>query len=284
MEHRDNLCESDIADEDNMRPLFSQPAVLSGHYQLPNGHSLSVFTRSQQKQKTVRLGNAADSDRPGHPLLFLDNVWPAAYVLSDYLVQNPSIVRGRSILELGAGASLPSCVASMLGASIVVATDYPAQGVIENISDVFAENGISNGIAVGHIWGDNVDHLLKLSGDHSYGFDVILMADVLWKDTYGQHRSLLSTITSSMRTDYSSETNASLKSVALIALGHRPTVSHTPEHDLEFFHLAEVEFHLRCTLMDTISKYRDVYDYEYDATSRVSTNTFQIFIYLLQSL
>ncbi|EYC01865.1 hypothetical protein Y032_0104g3644 [Ancylostoma ceylanicum] len=51
-------------------------------------------------------------------------LWDSASVLSEYLVRN-NVVRGRRVLELGAGTGLPSIVAAKLSALHVTATDQP---------------------------------------------------------------------------------------------------------------------------------------------------------------
>jgi hypothetical protein len=50
-------------------------------------------------------------------------IWPASLVLSNFLIKNPSLVQGRSVIELGASHGMASMVASSLGASLVAATD-----------------------------------------------------------------------------------------------------------------------------------------------------------------
>ena len=50
-------------------------------------------------------------------------IWPASLVLSNFLIKNPSLVQGRSVIELGASHGMASMVASSLGASFVAATD-----------------------------------------------------------------------------------------------------------------------------------------------------------------
>jgi nicotinamide N-methyltransferase len=42
-------------------------------------------------------------------------------------------VKGKTVLELGAGAGLPSLVCALNGASQVVVTDYPDAELIENL-------------------------------------------------------------------------------------------------------------------------------------------------------
>ena len=51
-------------------------------------------------------------------------VWDPAIVLCQYLDQNAHLVKGKRLLEVGAGHALVSVVASSLGAAHVVATDY----------------------------------------------------------------------------------------------------------------------------------------------------------------
>lgn len=54
--------------------------------------------------------------------------------MTDYLYDHKeSLVRGTSMLELGAGAGLPSIAAAIWGAQNVVVTDYPDQDLVENI-------------------------------------------------------------------------------------------------------------------------------------------------------
>ncbi|KAK5973581.1 Methyltransferase [Trichostrongylus colubriformis] len=53
-------------------------------------------------------------------------LWDSAIVLSEYLVAHPDLVRGRQILELGAGIGLPSIVAAKLSAEKVLTTDQPS--------------------------------------------------------------------------------------------------------------------------------------------------------------
>jgi nicotinamide N-methyltransferase len=54
-------------------------------------------------------------------------------VLSDYLLRNPTIYRQKKVLELGAGAGLPSLVSAVSGAQTVVVTDYPDQQLVDNL-------------------------------------------------------------------------------------------------------------------------------------------------------
>jgi predicted nicotinamide N-methyase len=59
--------------------------------------------------------------------------WNTSRVLTDYLLRNLQLVKGQRICELGAGAGLPSLVSTLVGADRVVVTDYPDEGLIENL-------------------------------------------------------------------------------------------------------------------------------------------------------
>ena len=62
-------------------------------------------------------------------------LWNASRVLCDYLQEHAaSLVLGKDVLELGAGAGLPSIVCAVLGARKVVVTDYPDADLVDNLS------------------------------------------------------------------------------------------------------------------------------------------------------
>ena len=83
--------------------------------------NLKLWRRELQVSPTQRirlLENPNDATDGGEFF-----IWPASLVLSNFLLKNPSIVRGKSVLELGASHGMASMTASSLGASFVVATD-----------------------------------------------------------------------------------------------------------------------------------------------------------------
>lgn len=61
-------------------------------------------------------------------------LWNAGRTVSEYLEENrKTLVDGKAILELGAGAGLPSLVCALNGAAIVVTTDYPDPELVDNL-------------------------------------------------------------------------------------------------------------------------------------------------------
>jgi len=67
----------------------------------------------------------------GHSPLEAHHLWNGSRVVASHLEAHPSLVRGRNVLELGAGAGLPSLVAAALGAERTVVTDFPDPELVE---------------------------------------------------------------------------------------------------------------------------------------------------------
>ena len=63
------------------------------------------------------------------------NLWDGSFLLARYLEQNPVLVRGKGVLELGAGVGFVGISAAVLGAREVVLTDldYTMQCMEENV-------------------------------------------------------------------------------------------------------------------------------------------------------
>lgn len=122
--------------------------------------------------------------------LFVDDIWPGSLLLTEYLLAHPFLCRDRNILEISAGAALPSLVASKLFPKSLVVTDFPQEDVLENIQELFQQNRIQNPSyqILGHQWGEDVTRLLDTLPHKDTLFDLIILSEVLWRDTYPQHR------------------------------------------------------------------------------------------------
>ena len=127
--------------------------------------------------------------------LFADDTWPGAVALSDYFSARPDLVRDKRVLELGAGAALPSLVCCKLKARYVLITDYPEAGILQNIEYLLSVNSLtSRATVMGYRWGESATTLLSSpysNEDTSLPYDVVIMAELLWKDTYHLHQKLL---------------------------------------------------------------------------------------------
>jgi predicted nicotinamide N-methyase len=98
-------------------------------------------------------------------------LWPAAIALAHEVVARADAVRGRSVLELGAGTGLPGIVAASLGARVVQTDRH------ELALSVCRRNGERNGVRTIEYrladWGDWTD---------AERYDWILASDVLYRE------------------------------------------------------------------------------------------------------
>lgn len=175
-------------------PLFGGHLPFGNYYHDRIGN-ISLTTRSQR---------SFDS-------LFVDDIWPGSIYIADYLNKYPFLCYSKRILELGAGAALPSMVAGKLFCQYLVISDYPKKDILDNIQQVVEKNNLTNipYSIIGYIWGDDIQPLIaplssqpslsqpltdmnsSPSSNDSMLFDLIILAEVLWKDTYPQHRYVL---------------------------------------------------------------------------------------------
>lgn len=96
-------------------------------------------------------------------------LWESAVGLSRMLVARPDLVRGKTVLELGAGVGLPGLVAQTLGAQ-VWQTDYHRDAL--RLAEI---NALRN----------QVSGVTRFTGDwrawnHKTRYDVLLGADILY--------------------------------------------------------------------------------------------------------
>ncbi|CAD5316206.1 unnamed protein product [Arabidopsis thaliana] len=90
-------------------------------------------------------------------------VWPCSVILAEYVWQHRSRFRDSSILELGAGTSLPGLVAAKVGANVTLTDDATKPEVLDNMRRV-----------LGLTWGVWDAPILDLRPN------IILGADVLY--------------------------------------------------------------------------------------------------------
>lgn len=119
-----------------------------------------------------------------HPL-WGHMLWNASKVVSNYLDSyDDASWSEKTVLELGAGAALPSMIAAIRGSRKTVVTDYPDPDLLKNI-DVnsqtllpkeFEENRI---VTKGHLWGAPVDDLLELISPATK-YDIVILSDLIF--------------------------------------------------------------------------------------------------------
>ena len=194
-------------------------------------------------------------------------LWNASLYLADLFDANPTFCKDKNVLELGAGAGLPSLVCALQGARKVIITDYGTSVdndlitiIQRNIDMLVLEQGVvENNIlyAKPHVWGYPVDDLVKpidLNTEEIITntkkakvgelvdviaatdvFDHILVADCIFNRS--EHEKLLRTIKRCLKKD---------TGIAWVTFSHHdPSKAHL---DLNFFKLALSEpfnFHIK---------------------------------------
>lgn len=181
---------------------------------------------------TTKLGKEIPLRLVGHNPLWGHLLWNAGQITARYIEDNAvDIVTGRNVLELGAGAGLPSLICAMNGAKKVVVTDYPDTDLIENlqynISHSIDQRYQSTIVAKGYLWGNDVGPLKAELTIPNRGFDVMILADILFN--HSEHEKLVSTMRQTL-----GEENGSRALVFFTP--YRPWLL---EKDLRFFELAK---------------------------------------------
>ncbi|ORY35481.1 hypothetical protein BCR39DRAFT_509977 [Naematelia encephala] len=133
-----------------------------------------------------------------HPL-WGHHLWNTARTLTDYLMENPQLVRGRKILELGAGAALPSIVSLLIGAEKAVMTDYPDTQLVDNMLYNVETNLpsalVERADVEGFTWGRDPGPLLDKT--HGEGYDLLILSDLVFN--HSQHPALIRSVNSLLR-------------------------------------------------------------------------------------
>lgn len=162
---------------------------------------------------TLLSGQTISLRLVGHNPLWGHHLWNAGRVIAHYLEKNPSLVARRTVLELGAGAGLPSLVCGLLGSRKVVVTDYPDPDLVANLwlnIESCPLPGEGSVVAEGYCWGADAKPLLshlragKGDGDgDGGGFDVLILADLLFN--HSEHGKLVQTIQDTLSRDEDSK-------------------------------------------------------------------------------
>ncbi|KAL2176296.1 uncharacterized protein P884DRAFT_226613 [Thermothelomyces heterothallicus CBS 202.75] len=214
--------------------LFQEP---DGYYPPTPPPTTQTYTTANGDVITLHL--VGQSPTEAHHL------WNGARVVAAHFEANPWLVRGRTVLELGAGAALPSLVAAALGARRVVATDFPDPDLLEtiwrNVRGCDLIPGVREGkeeeedlsIAVeGLVWGADPTKVLAHLGEgdeereRERGFDVLVLADLLFR--HSEHGNMLRTVKQTLK-------KARESRALVVFTSYRPWLRHK---DLAFFDLA----------------------------------------------
>ncbi|OJJ44358.1 hypothetical protein ASPZODRAFT_72127 [Penicilliopsis zonata CBS 506.65] len=137
-----------------------------------------------------------------HPL-YANLLWNAGRTSAHYLEERAAgLLHGKDVLEVGAAAGVPSIVCAVKGARTVVMTDYPDPELVENMryNASLATSSIPESSTLhvdGYKWGNPVDGLLSYLPAGSTGFDVLILADVVY--AHREHGNLVKTMQQTLK-------------------------------------------------------------------------------------
>ncbi|XP_055753691.1 histone-arginine methyltransferase METTL23-like isoform X1 [Salvelinus fontinalis] len=104
------------------------------------------------------------------------HVWPCAVVLAQYVWTHREELTHKTVLELGAGVSLPGVVAAKCGAQVILSDSAELPLCLENCRRTCEVNELPNVLVVGITWGEVSPDLLLLPP-----LDIILGSDVFYE-------------------------------------------------------------------------------------------------------
>lgn len=101
--------------------------------------------------------------------------WAGGQAVSRYILDNPPLVAGRTVLDLGSGAGLAAIAAAKAGATDVLAAD------IDAVSLIAAEiNAIANGVTIRTTAED-------LLASPPPAYDVVIVGDLFYERALADH-------------------------------------------------------------------------------------------------
>ena len=104
-------------------------------------------------------------------------LWISSQILSGYLSENPQLVRGKRVLELGAGLGLCGIVAHHLGAKHVIATDGDTEVLSHLRYNINQNQKTPTELSSPQlVWGEDLDEFRNVHGRQP----VILATDVFY--------------------------------------------------------------------------------------------------------
>ena len=132
-----------------------------------------------------------------------DLLWNAGRTSAIHLEERAQeLVEGKDVLEIGAAAGVPSIVSAIKGARTVIMTDYPDPDLVDNMrwNASAAAPLIANPNSLhveGYKWGSPVEKLFSYLPSGSAGFDLLIMADVVY--SHSEHGNLIKTMQQTLK-------------------------------------------------------------------------------------
>eukprot|EP00965_Chrysotila_dentata_P214754 6188363-Pleurochrysis_carterae.AAC.1 len=114
--------------------------------------------------RTIFMRKETHASSLGAVQMLAAQLWPAAALIAEELGAIPALVENKCVLEIGAGAALPSVCAALARAHAVLVTDYPDSRMLDNIRANITRNlghAQQQGVrVVGYDWSQCPERLL----------------------------------------------------------------------------------------------------------------------------
>ena len=214
------------------------------------------FTEERIGPYTLFLQVADDDFNSDKKTLFATMIWHGARALANHLIWHVSdSIIGKSVIEFGSGAGLPSLICSKIGAALVTSSDYPAKSVTSNLIKNAVRNILSDDTSgalssqpvndkkedcavqdilqlsekrfyvIEHVWGEIISPLLRPLYDLSDKYDVVIASECLWK--------------SDTHEDFADSINNVLKPGGMCFMSFSHHIPGLESKDLAFFEIME---------------------------------------------
>jgi predicted nicotinamide N-methyase len=134
------------------------------------GAEKAIYIPAYEAVKTIYADLLALD--PATPFPYWAKVWPSAIALHNVLQKHPSLIRDKTVLELGAGIGLPALMIADITKSIII-IDYNSEAV-ELLQKNIAHLQLQNAQAIQLDW-NNVPENMKA--------EVMILSDVNYDPT-----------------------------------------------------------------------------------------------------
>ena len=100
------------------------------------------FTKEKDNEEDIEIIELTVEEKVEPEYGFF--TWPCALYLSQFLMYNQSLIRGKHIIELGAGTGVPSILAAKLGATVTISEGDKYMNCLDRCKKICTDNGVGD--------------------------------------------------------------------------------------------------------------------------------------------
>ncbi len=137
-----------------------------------SGRTLTITRPTDMDDLLDRIAKDPEQNLP-----YWAELWPSGIAVADAILEEPELVCGQAVLELGCGAGTTAAAAILAGARLTV-TDYAPEALTLCRYNALANAGAEPDAAIQLNWRRPDADFLRLAGR---GYPVVLIADGLYE-------------------------------------------------------------------------------------------------------